>query len=261
MKPSAGRGRLRSLAELQSVRLTHPPAAQAHAGKPAERAQADRPAAQTHADKPAARAHASKRVAQAHSDKSAAQALADRPAAQSRGEAAAEFLDAVRDVVPLIKPPRVPAAPTAAPPDALQSERDDRAALDESLAEIDVESLLETDESLSYRREGIGADTLRKLRRGFWMVQGELDLHGHRVEEARYALGEFLRNTVHRGRRCVRIVHGKGLGSRDGVPVLKGKVRTWLLRRDEVIAFCQARPAEGGAGAVIVLLKPSSPSG
>ncbi len=239
MKPPAGRGRLRSLAELQSVRLIHPPAVQAQADRPAVQAQAERPAAQTHADKPAARAHTSKRVAQAHSGKSAAQAHADRPAAQSRGEAAAEFLDAVRDVVPLVKRPRVPAAPTAAPPDPLQRERDDQAALDESLAEIDVESLLETDESLSYRREGISADTLRKLRRGFWMVQGELDLHGHRVEEARYALGEFLRNAMHRGRRCV----------------------TWLIRRDEVIAFCQARAPEGGSGAVIVLLKPSSGSG
>jgi DNA-nicking Smr family endonuclease len=234
MKPSAARGRLRSLAELQSIRLTHPSAA---------RAQADRPAAQTHAERPAAQEHAGK------------------PPAQARGEAAAEFRDAVRDVVPLVKRPRVPAAPTAAPPDPLQSQRDDQAALGESLAEIDVESLLETDESLSYRREGISADTLRKLRRGFWMVQGELDLHGHRVEEARYALGEFLRNAMHRGRRCVRIVHGKGLGSRDGVPILKGKVRTWLIRRDEVIAFCQARAPEGGSGAVIVLLKPSSGSG
>jgi DNA-nicking Smr family endonuclease len=154
--------------------------------------------------------------------------------------------------------------PVQAPvePEPLQRVRDDQAALDESLTEeIGIESLLETDESLSYRRDGISAETLRKLRRGFWVVQGELDLHGHRVEEARYALGEFLRNAMHRGRRCVRIVHGKGLGSRDGVPILKGKVRTWLIRREEVIAFCQARPTEGGAGALIVLLKPSSIAG
>jgi DNA-nicking Smr family endonuclease len=178
--------------------------------------------------------------------------------AQSRRQAAAEFLEAVRDVKPLSKSRALPPA-TPVPPQAVQRERDDQAALDESLTEeIGIESLLETDESLSYRRNGISADTLRKLRRGFWVVQAELDLHGHRVEEARYALAQFLRNSMHRGRRCVRIVHGKGLGSRDGVPILKGKVRTWLIRRDEVIAFCQARPAEGGAGALIVLLKPSS---
>ena len=212
-RPAAPRGRLKSLAELQSVRVARPaPAAPSRAAE---------------------------------------------PAAQAPQQAAAEFLAAVRDVTPLATTRRLP-APPAVRPEPLQRERDDRAALDESLTEeIGLESLLETDDSLSFRREGIGADTLRKLRRGFWVVQAELDLHGHRVEEARYALGEFLRNAMHRGRRCVRIVHGKGLGSRDGVPILKGKVRTWLIRRDEVLAFCQARPTEGGAGAVIVLLKPS----
>jgi len=188
-----------------------------------------------------------------------AQAAGAQATVQSRRHASAEFLEAVRDVKPLSKSRVLPAAPVV-PPQALQRERDDQAALDESLTEeIGIDSLLETDESLSYRRNGISADTLRKLRRGFWVVQDELDLHGHRVEEARYALAQFLRNAMHRGRRCLRIVHGKGLGSRDGVPILKGKVRTWLIRREEVIAFCQARPAEGGAGALIVLLRPSSP--
>src|SRR6266853_2448035 len=217
MKRSApARGRLKSLAELRSVRVAGP--------APPPPAAPER-----------------------------------QPAALPRIQAAAEFLEAGRDVTPLAKPGRLPAAKPAQP-EALQRERDDRAALDESLAEeIGIESLLGTDGSLSFCLVGISVETLRKLRRGFWVVQAELDLHGHRVEEARYALGEFLRNAMHRGRRCVRIVHGKGLGSRDGVPVLKGKVRTWLLRRDEVIAFCQARPTEGGAGAVIVLLKPSSP--
>jgi DNA-nicking Smr family endonuclease len=141
----------------------------------------------------------------------------------------------------------------------LQRERDNRAVLDESLGEqIGIESLLETDASLSYRREGISVDALRKLRRGFWVVQAELDLHGHRVSEAHQALGAFLREAIQHGQRCVRIVHGKGNGSRDGVPILKGKVRGWLSRRSEVIAFCQARPADGGAGALLVLLKPSS---
>jgi DNA-nicking Smr family endonuclease len=170
-----------------------------------------------------------------------------------------EFLEAVRDVKPL---GGVTARQSSAPharPHPLQRERDNRAVLDESLGDcIGVESLLETDESLSYRSAGISADTLRKLRRGFWVVQAELDLHGHRVEEAHEALGLFLREAIQHGQRCVRIVHGKGRGSRDGVPVLKGKVRLWLTRRTEVIAFCQARPPDGGAGALLVLLKPST---
>jgi DNA-nicking Smr family endonuclease len=175
-----------------------------------------------------------------------------------RVEAATEFLEAMRGVTPLPVTRRPPAAPRARP-HPVQRERDNRAVLDESLADrIGVETLLDTDEALSYRRHGIGADTLRKLRRGGWVVQAELDLHGHRVAEAHEALGAFLREAMQRGQRCVRIVHGKGHGSRDGVPVLKGKVRKWLARRSDVIAFCQARPADGGAGALLVLLKPSA---
>jgi DNA-nicking Smr family endonuclease len=177
-------------------------------------------------------------------------------------EAATEFREAVRDVTPLRgTDSRIHRAPAASPawPHPVQRERDNRAVLDESLADqIGIESLLDTDESLSYRRNGISADTLRKLRRGFWVVQAELDLHGHRVAEAHLALGAFLREAVQNGQRCVRIVHGKGHGSRDRVPVLKGKVRAWLARRSDVIAFCQARPADGGAGALLVLLRPTT---
>jgi DNA-nicking Smr family endonuclease len=108
---------------------------------------------------------------------------------------------------------------------------------------------------LSYAREGIGPDVVRKLRRGNWIIQGQLDLHGLRTDEARDALGEFLRTSVKRGLRCVRVIHGKGLGSVNKTPVLKNKVRNWLVQKEEVIAFCQARAADGGAGALIVLLQ------
>jgi len=180
------------------------------------------------------------------------------PRARLRSEASAEFLDAVRDVTPLAKRARHrPPAVAHARPHPAQRERDNRAVLAESLADgIGLESLLETDASLSYRRNGIAPDTLRKLRRGFWVVQAELDLHGHRVAEAHEALSVFLREADHCGWRCVRIVHGKGRGSLDGVPVLNGRVRSWLARRNDVIAFCQAPPADGGAGALLVLLKP-----
>jgi DNA-nicking Smr family endonuclease len=170
--------------------------------------------------------------------------------------AAHEFAAAVQDVTPLAPHGRYQPRPARPLPHARQRERDEAQVLVDSVSdEIDVESLLDTDADLSYRRAGIGPDVLRRLRRGAWAVQSQLDLHGYRVEEARHLLTSFLRDAGKRGLRCVRVVHGKGLGSKDRVPVLKTKVRGWLLQRDEVIAFCQARPAEGGAGALVVLLR------
>jgi DNA-nicking Smr family endonuclease len=92
------------------------------------------------------------------------------------------------------------------------------------------------------------------------VIQGQLDLHGLRRDEAREALGEFLRQARRRGQRCVRIIHGKGHGSVNKEPVLKQKVRNWLAQKEEVIAFCQARPAEGGSGALVVLLQSGAPA-
>ncbi|MEG0413512.1 MAG: Smr/MutS family protein, partial [Comamonas sp.] len=83
-----------------------------------------------------------------------------------------------------------------------------------------------------------------------------LDLHGLRSDEAREALGQFIRLAHRTGMRCVRVVHGKGLGSPGKTPVLKAKVQRWLVQKKEVLAFVQARPAEGGAGALVVLLQP-----
>ncbi len=141
-------------------------------------------------------------------------------------------------------------------PIARQHLADEQRALEQSLSdEFSVETLLETDESLSFARPGIGPDTVRKLRKGHWVIQHQLDLHGLRTDEAREALAEFLRGACKRGLRCVRIVHGKGLGSVNKEPVLKNKVRNWLVQKDEVIAFCLARAVDGGAGAMIVLLK------
>ncbi len=122
--------------------------------------------------------------------------------------------------------------------------------------EFDVETLLHTDDQLSYRRPGLGPDVMRKLREGHWSIQRHIDLHGLRVDEAREALGKSIREAHHQGLRCVRVVHGKGLGSPGRAPVLKGRVLRWLVQKKEVLAFVQARPAEGGAGALVVLLKP-----
>lgn len=151
-------------------------------------------------------------------------------------------------------------APAPRPlPIAHQFLADERAALEESLSDnFDVETLLHTDDSLSFARNGIGPDTLRKLRRGHWVIQSQLDLHGLRSDEAREALAEFLRNADKRGQRCVRVIHGKGLGSVNKEPVLKNKVRNWLAQKEEVLAFCQAKAADGGSGALVVLLKAKS---
>jgi DNA-nicking Smr family endonuclease len=183
-----------------------------------------------------------------------------RAAEVRRHREADEFSEAVRGVTPLARSPRAEHPRKPHPPEPVSRQRDDREVLAESVSDgIDHLSLLDTDESLSYCAPGIGPDVLRRLRGGEWSIQAQIDLHGHRVDEARQALAEFLREAVKRGLRCVRVVHGKGLGSAGKVPVLKGKVRHWLAQRDEVIAFCQARGADGGAGAVMVLLRPSSP--
>ncbi len=166
------------------------------------------------------------------------------------------FRNSVGDVQPLKAAPRVP-LPTPRPlPIAHQRMADDEAALQESLSdEFSIDTLLDVDETLSFARSGIGPDVMRKLRGGGWVTQDQLDLHGLRTDQAREALGQFIRNSVKRGFRCVRIIDGKGLGSMDKKPVLKSKVRNWLVQKDEVIAFVQARAADGGSGALMVLLK------
>lgn len=134
---------------------------------------------------------------------------------------------------------------------------DDQAVLREAISdEFDVSTLLETDDQLSYRRPGIGRDVTHRLRAGHWSIQRQLDLHGLRTDEAREALGQFIRHSHRDGARCVRVVHGKGLGSPGRMPVLKGRVHSWLVQKQEVLAFVQARPADGGAGALVVLLQP-----
>jgi len=143
-------------------------------------------------------------------------------------------------------------------PIPVQRERDEQAVLVEAISdEFDVSTLLDADEHMSFRRPGIGPDVTRKLRRGDWAIQREIDLHGLRTDEARGALGQFIRDARKHGIRCVRVVHGKGLGSPGKTPVLKSRVHSWLVQKKEVLAFVQAKPAEGGAGALIVLLQPA----
>ncbi|NMM26100.1 MAG: DNA mismatch repair protein MutS [Glaciimonas sp.] len=187
-----------------------------------------------------------------------ARAVAD--AARLRGEQAAQleadlFRRSIGTVAPLAAPDRVAVTPPRPQPIARHHLADEKAALQESLSDdFDAETLLDTDDSLSYTRSGVSADVVRKLRKGHWTIQDQLDLHGLRRDEAREALGAFLRHANRSGLRCVRIIHGKGLGSINKEPVLKQKVRNWLVQKQEVIAFCQAKASDGGSGALVVLL-------
>ena len=140
-----------------------------------------------------------------------------------------------------------------------QRQLDEAAALASSLSDdFDVTTLLDTDDALSYRRPGVGADVPGRLRRGHWSIQGQLDLHGLRRDAARDALTAFVRQAERDGLRCLRIVHGKGNGSPGREPVLKDKVKRWLVQKNQVIAFTQARAADGGHGALLVLLRGQS---
>jgi DNA-nicking Smr family endonuclease len=201
-------------------------------------------------------------------DLKAAREAAERRAARERERAAHQaaernlFASSVGPVTPLRKaaaPPPVRPRPAAL---ARQRLADEALVLKESLSDdFDADWLLDTDDSLSFRRVGIGADVVRKLRRGVWVTQAQLDLHGLRRDEAREQLVTFLRDAAQRGSRCVRVVHGKGNGSPGRQSVLKGKVKGWLMQRDDVIAFTQARAGDGGHGALLVLLRPAKARG
>ncbi len=192
--------------------------------------------------------------------KAAAEAEAARLEAERRAEAERNlFTRAIGQVQPIAAKPRVQVNMPAPVPRRLQQDIDDAAALQESMSdEFDVSTLLDVDDQMSFRRPGIGTDVTRKLRKGEWSIQGQIDLHGLRSDEARNAVGQFIRDAKRMGWRCVRVVHGKGLGSPGKEPVLKSKVQRWLVQKNEVLAFVQAKPSDGGAGALVVLLGPAN---
>jgi DNA-nicking Smr family endonuclease len=166
------------------------------------------------------------------------------------------FREAVRGATPIRSAPRVLQRGKPPLPVPVQSLLDGHEAIAESLeGPLSQEQSIETGQEPSYLRAGLGRDVLRKLRRGHWVVQDALDLHGLNREEARLSLAQFLGACLRRGLRCVRIVHGKGLRSPGKEPVLKGKVQLWLARREEVLAFCEAPANQGGSGAMLVLLR------
>lgn len=187
---------------------------------------------------------------------------ASRPAAPAAQPRAGEvddaelFRRAVRDALPLAPPRRHEPPQRRIPPVPVQSHLDDYAVLAEIAADPSSrEDFFDTGEEEAYLRPGMGPDVLRKLRRLRWTIQAELSVRRMKQDEAHEALAAFLRECRDRGLRCVRVIHGKGNQSPNREPVLKPKVKSWLARRDEVIAFCQAPPAAGGGGAVLVLLR------
>ena len=168
------------------------------------------------------------------------------------------FREAVSGAKPIL-PDKVHHEPPPPPALPRQHWRDEAEALAKSLNPAPLDLRLEGGDEPTFLRPGLARTVLRDLRRGRWVVQDQLDLHGAKREEARLLLADFLGNALRRGLRCVRIIHGKGLGSPGREPVLKGLVRGWLMHRQEVLAYCQARAAEGGAGALVALLKSPKP--
>jgi len=164
------------------------------------------------------------------------------------------FREAVQGTRPLnqdkVEEYRPPRSPRPAP----REEQRPTSFSDMLSDEMDLEPV-EAAEELLFQRPGLQSTVVRKLRRGQFTNEAELDLHGLRIEDARSAVAGFLDNAGRRGLRCVRIVHGKGYGSAQATPVLKNKLNSWLRQRPEVLAFCSARPVDGGTGAVYVLLK------
>lgn len=170
-------------------------------------------------------------------------------------DARALFLAAIGDVRRLSfdrvhhEPPPPPAIPKS-------RQRDERAALAESIGSPELLDLhLEGGDEAAWLAPGMSPSVLRDLRRGRWVIEAHLDLHGMNREEARAEVARFLGECRLKRRRCLRIVHGKGLRSPGREPVLKKLVQGWLAQRREVLAFCQARAADGGAGAVVVLIE------
>lgn len=159
-------------------------------------------------------------------------------------------------VKPLAKPARVVFEKVKPKPIARKRLEDDAAIPAALMSDTSGwDSDIETGDLITFIRPGLPAEVLRKLKRGQWVVQATLDLHGMSTDHARGELARFIGKARHAGIRCIRIVHGRGTRSLNNIPVMRNKVRFSLAQRDEVLAFCDAAPADGGAGAVNVLLK------
>ncbi len=183
-------------------------------------------------------------------------------------ELAVEFRGAVKDVVKLPESDRYVWRPVQeaelraakhAPARARTAAEETAAVLRESMLsdQFDVDGLLDEEPTLSWSAPGVGPDVVKRLRKRYWPVEDELDLHGLTRDDARRHVDAYLRKSSKRGVRCVRIIHGVGYGSAGGEPVLRGMLHSWLVQTADVIAFCVAGRTDGGHGALIVLLRPA----
>jgi DNA-nicking Smr family endonuclease len=177
----------------------------------------------------------------------------DEPADASAGDASAVFRQAMQGVSPLTAPDKVLLRERHPSPIPRQTPAHEQSLAGDALYDHIALEIGAGDE-WAFLRPGVSRQTLRRLRRGYWNIEAQLDLHGFTREEARHELAVFLDASSKRGFRCVRVIHGKGLSSPNHDPVLKTRVGNWLAQRADVLAFCQARPEEGGSGAVLVLL-------
>ena len=172
----------------------------------------------------------------------------------------ADFQAAVADAIPLKAPARAILERRKPPPRPLQRERDEAAAVFESLhGPLDLDDLIALGEIDSFLRTGLHRSVLRDLRRGRWTIQNHVDLHGMNRHEAHEAVSRFLADSLSSGKRCVRIVHGRGHGSPGREGILRQFVKGWLSRSKDVLAFCHPPASDGGEGALWVLLRSSHP--
>jgi DNA-nicking Smr family endonuclease len=159
------------------------------------------------------------------------------------------------DAKPLKVDERAPLSTQKPKPRARFARADEEAVLMESL-EDDIDTIEHGHGgALRFQRQHVGRRTMRKLTRGGFSVQAEIDLHGMTLAEAKPRLRDFIEYSASQDRSCVRVVHGKGLGSGERGPVLKSAVNSWLRRWDNVLAFVSTRQVDGGTGAVYVLLQ------
>lgn len=164
------------------------------------------------------------------------------------------FRRAIADARPLTRD-RIDPPQRKVPARARFARQDEQAALEESLTPSFAELEGASGDTLQYKGQSVGPRTFRRLTRGKFSIQGEVDLHGLTLPEARAALRDYIDRARARDWTCVRVIHGKGLGSGERGPVIKPHVNAWLRRWDEVLAFASARPEDGGTGALYVLLK------
>lgn len=164
------------------------------------------------------------------------------------------FREMVGAVRPLEKQQHRPQRP-APKPNAAQRDADEQNVLDELLShEIDP-ATVETGEEIFFLRDGVQHRVLRQLRRGRYSVEACLDLHEMNAQAAEISIREFLADSQHLGKRCIKVIHGKGLRSKSRGPVLKNLTNSLLRRHKAVLAFASAPFHDGGTGAVHVLLR------